>query len=102
MMCWRRSYFRPKTEGQWGHSKTGVQLNDVLAQVILPAEDRGTVGALKDWPFPCVFLPMPSHATLLCEPHVANVTLIWLLPSVNITDVPLQVHLKRSCVAAVL
>ena len=26
---------------------TGVQLNDVLAQVILPAQDRGTVGALE-------------------------------------------------------
>ena len=26
---------------------TGVQLNEVLAQVILPAQDRGTVGALE-------------------------------------------------------
>ena len=28
---------------------TGVQLDDVLAQVILPAQDRGTVGALENF-----------------------------------------------------
>ena len=32
---------------------------------------------------------------------MANVTLVWLLPSVNITDVPLEMNLERSCVAAV-
>ena len=33
---------------------------------------------------------------------MANVTLVRLLPSVNITDVPLEVNLEWSCVAAVL
>ena len=33
---------------------------------------------------------------------MANVTLVWLLPSVNIADVPLEVNCKGSCIAAVL
>ena len=35
-------------------------------------------------------------------PHVANVTLIRLLPPVDIAHMPLQMNLERSCVAAVL
>ena len=33
---------------------------------------------------------------------MANVTLVRLFPSVNITDVPLEVNLEGGCVAAVL
>merc|ERR1719234_87169 len=49
-----------------------------------------------------MFLPVPCHASLLCEPHMADVTLVRLLPSMNIAHVPLQVNFERSCVAAML
>ena len=36
---------------------------------------------LENWPFPCVFLPMPRHATLLCEPEGSIVYNTFVLVS---------------------
>ena len=50
------------------------------------------------WFISSVTLPVKNHAPLLGEPCMADVTLIWLLPSVHITFVAFQMSLERGSI----
>ena len=52
--------------------------------------------------FSSVTLPVKNHTPLLCEPCMADITLIWLLSSVNITLVSFQMSLQRGGIRALL
>ena len=58
--------------------------------------------ALPLWLFASVTLPVKHHTPLLGEPNMADITLIWLLPSVNITLVSFQMSLQRGSIRALL
>ena len=80
----------------------GVLLLHVCLQIYLATGCRPAKLTLPLGLLSSVTLPVENHTPLLGEPCMADITLIWLLPSVDITLVSLQMSLQRGSVRALL
>ena len=79
-----------------------VLLLHVSLKIYLATGCRHTKLTLPLWFFSSVTLPVKNHTPLLGEPCMADVTLIWLLPSVHVTLVSFQMCLQRGSIRALL
>ena len=79
-----------------------VLLLHVSLKIYLATGCRHTKLTLPFWFFFSVTLPVKNHTPLLCEPCMADITLIWLLSAVNIPLVSFQMSLQRGSIRALL
>ena len=74
----------------------------VCLKIYLPTGCCHTKLTLPLWFISSVTFSVKNHTALLGESCMADITLIWLLPSVHITLVSFQMSLERSCIRALL
>ena len=79
-----------------------VLLLHVCLKIYLSTGCGLTKLTLPLWFFSSVTFPVKNHTSLLGEPCMADLTLIWLLPSVHITLVAFQMSLERGSIRALL